>query len=239
MRPELHKKLKETLISTFYCEAPVPCALNLTKTNCQKTRDYVSIEIDAALKSGCSAIYTNTYGNDAIMRVALNLTWQRNDKYEVIGADAKSWHNAAAEIVHNDINISERHLQWRNYQFQHIYDMGQKLLQQVPEKKYAFYYSIGCVYPGFRERGISSTSLTSDISRLDGYHVNWDLSECIIYFMTSFPKMNTYMQTQPGKYKLIDYVSYAEENLILEGKKCFEPFEKLGGLTYYVNFNMT
>ena len=61
--------------------------------------------------------------------------------------------------------------------------MGQKLLQQAPEKRYALYLSTGYIYPEFRR---SSGSLEDRMLRLNFYHMHWDLSECIIYFATTF-----------------------------------------------------
>ena len=232
--PELHEKIKESMISTFYREAPVPIALNLANKNCRKTRDFVDKEIDAALNSGCSVIYTKPQQSE-IIRVALNLIWQRNNEYEVIGASSKSWHNAAAEIIASNPEMGDKLLVWRNYQFQHIYDVGQKLLQQRPEKKYALYLSMGYINPEFRR---SSSSSVFRSSSLDDYHEHWNLADCIVYFMTTFSKMDDHLQKNysNSNYKPFDYVSYAEQELILEGRRCFEPFINLGGITYYVNF---
>ena len=230
--PELHGQIKETMISTFYREAPVPLALNLGNSNCFETRKTVEKEIVSALNSGVSIAY-KTPKDREIVSIALNLIWKRNNEYEIIGAKAEEWHNAAAEIISKNLEVNEKHLIWRNYQFQHIYDVGQKLLQQAPEKKYALYLSTGYINPQFRRSGASSTS---EISRLDDYHAHWDLSDCIIYFITSFYKMNKHIAKHYPIYKPFDHVRYTEEELILEGEKCFRPFENLGGLTYYVDF---
>ena len=72
--------------------------------------------------------------------------------------------------------------------------------------------------------------------RLNFYHMHWDLSECIIYFATTFSQMDAHIQKHYTNYKPFDHVDYAEEDLILGEKRCFEECEKLGGLTYYVDF---
>ena len=231
-RPDLHPVLKKYMVSTFYREAPIPVALNLTKENCQSTHDYVMNEIDLGLKSGCSTIYIKPPAND-ILSIRLNLIWQRDDKYKVIGADAKLWHNAAAEVIDNDPEIVDRHLIWRNYQFQHIYDMGQNLLKKAPKKKYALYLNTGYITPELRRSG---STLVRTVNRLDDYHRHWNLTDCVIYFASTISKANVHIQNQHKNYTELDYVSYAEEELVIDGKKCFEPFTKLGGITYYVDY---
>ena len=230
--PEFHVEIKDTMISTFYREAPVPTALNLGTKCCRKTYEFVQNEIGSALKSGSSIVYTKPKDNK-IIGIFLNLIWQRNDEYEVIGASAKSWHNAAAEVIARDPKNNDNHLIWRNYQFQHIYDMGQNLLRQVPEKKYALYLSTGYINPEFRRSGSSSVF---EITRLKDYHLHWNLTDCVIYFMTTFSKMDERIKKHYSNYKQFDYVGYDEQELILDGHRCFEKFRNLGGITYYVDF---
>ena len=58
----------------------------------------------------------------------------QNPKYEIIGAPAKNWHNTAADIA-KTVDEQYRHIIWRDLQFQHIYDLGQKFLIQSRKKK--------------------------------------------------------------------------------------------------------
>ena len=111
--------------------------------------------------------------------------------------------------------------------------MGQTLLSQAPGKKYALYLSTGYISPKFRR---ASTSNSEQISRLDDYHTHWDLSDCIIYFAATFSKMDDHIKNNYSNYKPFDSVKYSDQILELESKKCFEAFESLGGITYYVDF---
>ena len=231
--PELHDEIRKLMISSFYKEAPIPLALNLARNGCQSTHDFLNKEINTALNSGTSIVYKDPATKN-IISVALNLIWERNEEYKVVGASAKEWHNSASEIVNKTSESSiKRHLQWRKYQFQHIYDMGQKLLKENPEKKYAVYLSTGYINPEFRRTARSSSQ---QISRLDDYHAHWDLSHCIIYLATTFSKMDDYIQENYPSYIPIDHVKYSDLNLVLEDKKCFQPFEHLGGITYRADF---
>ena len=230
-------ELKQFYKSTFYHEAPVPHALNLTKMNCQATTSYVDAEIESGLKSGCSLLYTNPTSVEKnkleIRAIMSNLIWQRNDKYEVVGANAKSWHNAAAEIVHKSPHRNYNHLVWRQYQFQHIYDMGQHLLQKEPDKRYAFYCSTGSIAPEYR--GGLGIAIGLGLLRPEDWH--WSLNDCIVYTATTFSKLENIVKEHFKDFQQIDYVSYSEEQLVLDGNnRCFEPFEKLGGICFHVNF---
>ena len=232
-RPELHDEIRKTMISSFYREAPVPLALKLARSDCGVTKDFLNKEINTALNSGVSKIYTDST-TDEIISIALNLIWKRNEEYKVIGETAKIWHDSASEIVSKtSANTIQKALDWRKYQFQHIYDMGQSLLSQAPGKKYALYLSTGYISPKFRR---ASTSNSEQISRLDDYHIHWNLSDCIIYFATTFSKMDDHIKDNYSNYKPFDSVKYSDQNLELESKKCFEAFESLGGITYYVDF---
>jgi len=232
-RPELHDEIRKTMISSFYRETPVPLALKLARSNCSMTKDFLNKEIDVALKSGVSKIYIDSKTNEAIS-IALNLIWKRNEEYDVIGKTAKVWHNSASEIISKkSLNNIQKALEWTKYQFQHIYDMGQNLLSQAPRKKYALYLSTGYINPKFLR---ASTSKSEQISRLDDYHTHWDLSDCIIYFATTFSKMDDHIKDNYSNYKPFDSVKYCDQNLELESKKCFHAFESLGGITYYVDF---
>ena len=233
-RPELHDQIRKLMISSFYREAPVPLALKLARNDCSRTRNFLTKEINVALNSGVSTVYTHPKTN-SIISVALNLVWEQNEQYKVIGGAAKEWHNSASEIVSKDLqNNAQKHLEWRRYQFQHIYDLGQSLLRQVPEKKYALYLSTGYINPKFRRS--SSSSKSQLLSRLDDYHAHWNLSDCIIYFATTFSKMDDHIGTNYPNYKPFDHIKYTDQDLVLGSKRCFQPFEHLGGMTYYVDF---
>lgn len=231
-RPDLHENITQYMLSTFYREAPIPLALKLTNDHGKRTHDYLINEIECSLNSGCSLIYVRPETND-ILGITLNLVWNRNVEYNVIGASTKTWHNAAAEVVHNDPEIIDKHLAWRNYQYQHIYDLGQNLLQRNPKKKYVLYLNTGYINPEMRLKGSSGIRT---INQLDEYQRHWDLTDCIVYFATTFSKGSLHIQNHYKNYEAFDYAGYDEEELILDGKKCFEPLRKLGGITFYVDF---
>ena len=109
--------------------------------------------------------------------------------------------------------------------------MGQHLLQAYPNKKYVIYLNTGYISPGMRRKGFSGART---VNRLDDYQRHWDTTDCIVFFATTFSKANLHVQSQYKNYELLDYVSYAEEELVINGKRCFEPFDKLGGITFYV-----
>ena len=48
--------------------------------------------------------------------------------------------------------------------------------------------------------------------------------------------MEPHIRKYYPNYVPFDYVSYAEEKLVVEGRRCFKEVEKLGGIRYYVDF---
>ena len=235
--PELYGEIKDTIL-TPYREGAIPMALNLARKGCSKTANFVQNEIESALESGGSMIFTNPQ-DSKIIAISLSFIWQRNNMYEVIGADLKSWHNAAAEVIARNPKRDDNHLIWRNYQTQHAYDIGQKLMLQMPEKKYALYFSLVYVDPKYRQSGSSLyPNLITELWNIRNYGVQWNLADSIAYGMTTFTKMS---EKKPhyghyGHFKPFDFLSYEEEELVLDGGRCFEKFKKLGGMTFYVDY---
>ena len=236
--PELHERLTQIMTSTFYREANVPMALKLADTQSATTRDFLNKEISTALNSGTSLFCTKPNGIDVIS-INLNRIWGRDNEYQVVGANVKEWHNAAAEIIATSPELRDKNFAWRNYQFQHIYDVGQKLLKEAPEKKYAIYISAGYIHPEFRRsRSLKSFLFNQGVFQDIFYpsaHFK-TLSDCIFYFITTYSKMDEYFQKAYPCYKPFDYISYADQELVLDGMRCFPRFEHLGGITFYSNY---
>ena len=154
----------------------------------------------------------------------------QNTDYEIIGANARVWHDAAAEIAMCHPNKTIRHLIWRKLQFLHIYDLGQALLNQMPEKKFVFYLGAAFV----------DNEVRSDEIMKEGFsiiHNDWKTKECIMYTVTTFSSIEPLIVERLQKPVIVDEVKYEDEMLELNGTRCFKSCEHLGGIKFYANFN--
>ena len=230
--PNLNERVNNYMTSTFYNSAPIPKTLGLYRTLCNDTNTLVTREIDDAIYSGASILYTkdNSNGSFDIVGCFLNQLWERNPDYEVVGANARVWHDAASEIAMRHPNKAIHHLIWRKLQFLHIYDIGQAMLNQMPQYKFALYLGAG-----FANEEVIESKATNEAFFL--YQNNWNTKDCIIYMMTTFSKMEPIILKRFHNPKVVDEVKYDEEMLELNGIRCFTSCEHLGGIKFFANFN--
>jgi len=211
----------------FFGEAPIPKALGLAKPQCEHTSEFLNKELDLYLQSN-SSIACSVDGK--IVGAILNAVWKRNDDYEVINADIKTWHNAAAEIVYKNTIPGIGHLIWRDYQYQHIYNSIQMALRNS-NKTLGFYAGMGTVLPAYRGGGYSQKLLFL-------MYMDWALSEkCILCTLTTLPAHQNFKELMMffdvNAEHVVDEVKYSEQNLVLDGKKVFSEYANLGCLGFH------
>ena len=230
--PNLNERVNDYMTSTFYNSAPIPKTLGLSRTLCKDTNTLVTREIDDAIYSGASMLFTKSksHGSFDIVGCFLNQLWEKNSDYEVVGANARLWHDAASEIAMNHPNKDIQHLIWRKLQFLHIYDLGQAMLNQMPQYKFALYLGAG-----FANEEVKESNVVGEAFSL--YLNNWKTKDCVIYMMTTFSKMEPIMLKRLDNPKVVDEVRYEEEMLELNGVRCFKSCEHLGGIKFFANFN--
>ena len=231
--PKTKKEVRNYMKSTFYKTAPIPKALGLSRNSCKDTDAVINKEINDAVDSGASVLLTKKSGNEEspeIVGCCLNQIWSKNPEYDIVGANAKVWHDAAAEIAMRDSNKSIQHLIWRKLQLLHIYDVGQVMLNQMPQKKFALYLGAGFVNEDVRESDIMEEVFSILLD-------DWRTKDCIIYMITTFSKMEPIILKRLHNSTVVDQVRYEEEALELNGIRCFQACEGLGGMTFFANFN--
>jgi len=163
----------------------------------------------------------------------MNTVWERNDEYNVIDADMKTWHNAAAEIVAQCDDRDLGHLIWRDYQYQYIYNSIQKSLRKS-NKSVGLYAGMGTVLPAYRGGGYTNILLYM-------IHTQWQLTQrCVFSTLTALPAHNTeHLQDMMKAFHVdivehsVDEVKYSEQDLVLDGKKVFAECEHLGCLGFH------
>ena len=228
----LNEEMINYMQTNFYNTAPIPNALGLSRESCKDTSAFVRKEIGDDIDSGASLVFTKKNINNTLSIVGcfLNNIWTRNTEYEIVGANAKIWHDAAAEIAMNHPNKTVQHLIWRKLQFLHIYDLGQVMLNQMPDKKFALYLGRGYANEEVRQSNIMDEGFSIILN-------NWDTKDCIIYALTTYSKMEPYIIKRLNSPSMVDEVKYEEEMLELDGVRCFKPCEQLGGMKFFVVVN--
>lgn len=218
--------VKAYMYKTFYTQAPIPTVLKLSR-NCDKTKHFLEKELNLFINSGVSMKFCDSINND-ILGIGLSVIWKRNPNYEIIGAPVKEWHNTAASIART-FPEEERHIIWRDLQWQHIYDIGQRLLCQT-KKPQVLYKAMLILNPDLRSSSIANQAIDTVSSKND----NADFSRFVQSNFRGFDKNVNQIYKNPH---LLDEVKYSEEQLILydtEGR-AFKIIDHLDGIRFFAD----
>ena len=92
------EEVRRFMIATFYREAVVPLALDMTADN-DEMRSILKKETDMFLNSGMSCTIRKSDTNELI-GCTFFTTWKRDEDYEIVEETSLDWwHNIAAEIA--------------------------------------------------------------------------------------------------------------------------------------------
>ena len=242
---KLREQAKAHMLKVFYPYAPIPKALGLTRKDCDKTKTYLDQEIDDHLVSGLSLIGTAKSDPEDVALVLLVRVWKRDWNYDVLGSTMRGWHDAAAQLAAEHHDPSERHLVWRRYQTEHLFDMAQRILQtMVPDRidRVIYLSMMGISQP----KASSSSDVKQATWQLLPTYTNMiDFRNKVQVMQSTVDVMDHIADRVMNKPLLLDQMKYDQENLELEpGVKCFEPVTKFGGnrffldLDYYKRFQL-
>jgi hypothetical protein len=216
------EQVKEFMLRTFYEEAPIPKVLNLSR-NCSKTRQFLDKnELNLFINSGVSLKVKDKSQN--LLGIGFSAAWRQNPRYEIIGADVKNWHNTAAKIAQN-YPENERHLIWRELQYQHIYDLAQRVLIKS-KKSLVFYLAMLYLSPEIRSSKIGENAL-----------IQTTVPGCSLLCQSNFRAFDKTIYQKFKNPVLLDEVKYAEEELILNANnnRAFSPIDHLDGIRFYAD----
>lgn len=218
--------VKAYMYRTFYTQAPIPTVLKLSR-NCDETKHFLEKELNLFINSGVSIKFCDSI-NHEILGIGLSVIWKRNPNYEIIGAPVKEWHNTAASIART-FPEDERHIIWRDLQWQHIYDVGQTLLCQTKKPK-VLYKAMLILNPDLRSSSIANQAIDTISSQND----NADFSRFVQSNFRAFDKNVNQIYKNP---QLLDEVKYSDEQLILnetEGR-AFKIIDHLHGIRFFAD----
>ena len=63
-----------------------------------------------------------------------------------------------------------------------------------------------------------------------------EISECLFYMQSNFPGFDKTVKNIFPNPQVVDEVKYKDEDLMIDGKRCFEKIEKLEGLKFFAEF---
>ncbi len=216
------KVVRKYVTESFFKTAPIPKALDLTLN----AAECVSTEMDMYLNSGSTVVIRNASGQ--LVGCWMIVTWSRDDEHETAdGASMSSWHDAAAGLADElgDGDAAGRVALWRDLQYEHLYDAAQIRLRRVGSEWAAY---MGPVFLSEEARGKAGlyravTSLVEDAVDSGG--------GALLGVLTNDAHRNLVYR----KPVCLDYVCYADEKLVVNGKRVFESLVPLGGISLMTN----
>lgn len=219
------RQVKDILWHNFYKAAPVTKSLRMFEKPTDAILELVERETDMYLRSGVSTMTRRIDGDPEILGVGLSAFWKRNDQFEVIDCDVKTWHNTAAEIA-KELEPNDPRVIWREYQFLHLYNLCQRFLKMYA-LDHAYWFGIVYNSKAIRGSGVNLSHLKTthtmlrQLQVLQGTQVNFKSYEKL--FDSTF------------KNKVIgDRVRYNDEELTWDGTKAFESVGRLDErMTFY------
>lgn len=213
------KAAKDLLWHNFYTAAPVTKCLRMYDKPTDAILEMVEKETDMYLKSGVSNVIRSIDGSSEVLGVGLSAFWKRNDDYDIIDCDAKTWHNTAAEIA-TELEPEDPRIVWRHYQFQHIYNLCQRYM-----KMYDLDHALWCGN-FYNSKAIRASGI--NMSYFNAIHQEVMNLPAVMGTQINF---KAYEKAVHGTFKNMlvgDSLYYSEEDLILDGQKAFDEYAKLG-----------
>ncbi len=208
---------------TFYMEAPIPQVLQLSR-HCAKTHAFLDKEMDLFIQSGVSIKFVKDQEPSKVLGVGFSVTWKQNPSYEIVGANVRDWHNAAAELAAEWPHHDEKHLIWRDLQYQHIYDLSQRVLTQS-RKPHLVYLAMLVLSPEIRGQDSLSDKFLGQIPQEDTHS---------IMVQSNFRGFDKTVFKSFPKTKLVDQVKYSEEELIVNSDcRAFKIIDHLDGIRFF------
>ena len=223
---QAHEKAQEYMIKNFYSTAPVAKAL-LTPNWEKGGEKLARKEMNIFLQSGCCFAVRfasdNSWNN--LQGLGLSTYWSRNPEYEVLRYSAKDWHNTAADIAHSPRHSKDPRFVYRDFQFQHLYDMCQTVMNDHKRNHSMWLWALE-LSPSARKTGLTVAALSKIAEKSKE-------NDIIIGSQANFRGFDPVMyKSFPGTF-LHDEVKYEDEELEIDGQKVFSHLKKLDAVRYF------
>lgn len=114
---------------------------------------------------------------------------------------------------------------WRDYQFQHLYNLAQLLMHKSGLKR-TFYVGAFYLDSSLRNFGIPEKFIEATIK-------NKPTVDAVVMTQSNFRASDKIVEQAFKKAQVVDSLKYDEENLFLDGEKCFKLLTRLDGIRFY------
>lgn len=116
---------------------------------------------------------------------------------------------------------------WRDLQFQHIYNLAQRLMLTTGCQQTVY---LGALYfdPSLRNFGLSDQLINAVVQVC----LN---SNTLAMTQSNFRSFDQFVEKSFRKACFVESLKYEDENLVLDGEKCFKLLTKLDGIRFYAD----
>ena len=148
---------------------------------------YLDREMEHYLRSGASVEMRDASGN--LAGVGFVFFWTRDEGYQIIEANVRDWHNTAAEIAHEqsakateEVRVYPQ-LVWRDYQFLHLYNLGQQQLR-LSGKEFMIWF--GCLHIAEKHRLVVSVRYFIEMGREQHLQIVLFFFDCLASIKSTY-----------------------------------------------------
>ncbi len=219
------EEVKDYMRRIFYREAPIPKVLGLSEGP-RPVRDFLEEEMDIHLDYG--GTLTVKKEDDSLVGMSTFAIWEQNDGYQVLEGDCRSWHDAAATLAEERAAEVDPRITWRDFQFQHIYNLCQRSLRRHPDRRGMVWATHLSFLKEAREKGLSE-AMIANCARVTS------ASGLLLGTQISFPGFAPFVLRNFTNPFLVAESKYADEQLEVGGEKVLRSLGKLDSMQYYVN----
>lgn len=174
--------------------------------------------------------FTARDSSNRIVGAGLIGVWERREDYEIIDTDVKTWHNTAAELA-QEVNPSNPAIVWRDFQFQHVYNLCQLNMHQW-KKQYHVWLGMLSLSASLRGTNFSAVTVGRVVSLLKSDKV-------LVGIQSNFKSFHDQVENQYIGAVPCGEVDYKDEQLLLpNGKRAFERVEDCQSIKFYLFPNL-
>lgn len=195
----------------FYRDAPIPRALGLSDGSAQVKR-FLEQEMSLYLDSGGSLQFRK---KGELVGVGFMALWAKDESYEVVEADALSWHNAAAAVAAELAPAVDPRVTWRDLQFQHIYNLSQAAMKRYRRTRGLVWAGALIYSEKLRSSGLTDALLVNSAGRAAD-------SSLMLGCQSNFPGFDKYLLKYYRNPHLEDELRYKDEHLVVDGRQVFK-----------------
>lgn len=222
---ESRKEVKKYMRKHFFNEAPIPKALGFAQAP-KSVHDFLEREMDLTLDMGGSL---QIIKDGQLAGAGFVCLFPADDNYQVLEGDCSTWHNAAAILAKENEHLLDPRITWRDLQYQHIYNLCQRVLRRYPDKKGFVWASMWGFTMEVRKHKFADIGMTNCAQTIN---------KCPSLILGSQSNFTATHRIPEEKYQnpvLIDEAKYIDEELEVNGVKVLKTLSDLDNMKFYAD----